>query len=247
MKVTTIKTDKIVPGSFSLDKFLDKFVPSLSDNSVLAISSKVVAICEGRVVKAEDVDKRKLIYQEAQFVIPPEKNRYRVSLTIKDNLLLAGAGIDESNGNGYFILLPENPQKSANFVRSFLRKKFGLKDLGVIITDSRTTPLRWGVTGLAIAYSGFKPLKSYIGKPDLFGRKFIFEKLSILDSLASSAVVVMGEGAEQTPLAIIENLPFVEFQDQNPSQAELDELKIDLESDLYSQLLINAPWEKGEK
>lgn len=245
MRVKAIKTEKITPSKYNLSQFLDKFVPKLAENTVVAISSKVVAICEGRVVKIDGVDKRKLIYQEAQFVIPPEKNKYNVSLTIKDNLLIAGAGIDESNGNGYFILLPQNPQKSANFIRKYLRNKLSLRKLGIVITDSRTAPLRWGVTGLAVAYSGFKPLRDYIGKKDLFGREFLFEKLNIADSLAAAAVLSMGEGAEQTPIAIIEDPSFIDFQDSDPSKKELKDLRISLDADLYSELLKNAPWEKG--
>lgn len=247
MKVTAFKTEKITPGNFRLEDFLSRFVPTLSENSVLAISSKVVAICEGRFVKMENADKDELISSEASFYIPRERNPYNVTLTIKDNLLIAGAGIDESNGNGFYILLPEDPQKSANFIRKFLREKFNLKNLGIVMTDSRTTPLRWGVTGLAISYSGFKPLKDYVGTPDLFGRNFQFEKLNIADSIASAAVLVMGEGAEQTPLAVIEDIPLIEFQDEDPSEEELENLKIDLDSDLYGSLLKNAPWEKGFK
>lgn len=247
MKIKAYKTEKITPGSFTLRVLLEKFVPALSENSVLAISSKVVAICEGRFVKMKDADKDELISSEASFYIPRERNPYNVTLTIKDNLLIAGAGIDESNGNGYYILLPEDPQKSVNFIREFLRRKFNLENLGVVMTDSRTTPLRWGVTGLSIAYSGFKPLKDYVGTPDLFGRDFQFEKLNITDSIASSAVLVMGEGAEQTPLAVIEDIPLIEFQDEDPSKEELESLKIDLNSDLYGELLKNAPWEKGRK
>ena len=46
-----------------------------------------------------------------------------------------------------------------------------LKKVGVIITDSKTTPLRWGTSGVAISYSGFSPLKNYIGSPDIFGKE----------------------------------------------------------------------------
>jgi dihydrofolate synthase / folylpolyglutamate synthase len=126
-----------------------------------------------------------------------------------------------------------------------LKKRFHLKNVGVIITDSKTSPLRWGVTSYALAYSGFKPLKDYIGKNDLFGRKFEFEKLSIVDSLAASASVVMGEGDECTPLAIISDLPFVQFQDRSPSKEELEELCITIDKDLYGPFLKNVKWEKG--
>jgi F420-0:gamma-glutamyl ligase len=117
--------------------------------------------------------------------------------------------------------------------------------VGVIITDSKTTPMRWGVTSIALAYSGFKSLKDYIGKEDLFGRKFQFEKLSIIDSLATSARVTMGEGSEQTPMAIISDIPFVKFQDRNPTKKELKELEITVDIDIYGPFLKNAQWKKG--
>lgn len=105
--------------------------------------------------------------------------------------------------------------------------------------------MRWGVTAIALAHSGFNPLKNYIGKPDLFGRNFQFEQINIIDSLASAAALVMGEGAEQTPMSLIYDLPFVEFQDRAPTKEELDKLKISLEEDIYSPILKSAPWKKG--
>lgn len=246
MKVTPIKTHKITVEDKDLFKILDQYIKDLKENTVVAVTSKIVAICEGRFVEMDKVDKRELIFAEADMVIPPEKNRYNVSLTIKNNILIAGAGIDESNGNGFYILLPKNPQESANKIREYLSNKFKLKNLGVIITDSRTTLLRWGVTGVAIAYSGFNPLKDYIGYEDLFGRKFLFEKLNLADCLATTAVLVMGEGSEQTPLAVIEDAPFLDYQDRNPSEEQLNQLKIDMHDDIYASLLVNAPWEKGK-
>ncbi len=55
----------------------------------------------------------------------------------------------------------------------------------------------------------------------------------------------MGEGNEQTPLAVIKNIPFVQFQDRNPTEEELDELKISLDDDLYAPLLKAVKWKKG--
>ncbi len=247
MKVTAVKTHKIIPNiDKNLFAILDKYLPKLEEGSVVVITSKIVSICEGRVVKIEDADKDKLIYQEAQLIIPPEKNSYNVSLTVNNNKLVAGAGIDESNGNGYYILWPKNPQQSVDQVREYLTNKYKLKKLGVVITDSKTTPLRWGVTGLALVHSGFRALNDYVNTPDLFGRKFKFEKSNIADALAAAAVLVMGEGAEQTPICVVEDMPFVRFQDKNPTHEELEELKISLEDDLYAELLKNAPWEKGE-
>ena len=160
--------------------------------------------------------------------------------------MIPSAGIDESNGNGYYVLWPKDPQHSVNQIRKYLIKKFKLKNLGVIIVDSKTTPLRWGVTGVAVAYSGFSPLNNYIGKPDIFGRAFLVEKANVADAIAASAVVVMGEGNEQTPIAIIEDVSFVTFQKNDPSRKELQEYAISIQDDLYSQILSGVMWSKGK-
>lgn len=246
MKVTPIKTHKITARDRDLFKILDKYLSKLKEKSVVAVTSKIVSITEGRFVSMCGTNKDELIKQESQLYLPREQSKYNISFAIINNMLAAAAGIDESNGNWHYILWPKNPQKSANEICSYLKKRFKVKNVGVIITDSRTMPMRWGVTGVALSYSGFKPLKDYIGKKDLFGRKFQFEKTSVIDSLATAASVVMGEGAEQTPLAIIDDLPFVEFQDRNPTEKELKELCISIEEDLYGPFLKNVQWKKGE-
>lgn len=227
-------------------KVLDKYLKPVKERSILAITSKIVSICEGRVVKLGKAKKEDLIEQEAEYFLPPEESKYNITLTIKNNLLIPSAGIDESNAAGHLILWPKNPQDTANKVRRYLKKRFSLKRVGVIITDSKTTPLRWGASGAAIVYSGFSPLNNYIGKRDLFGRKFKVQKANIADALATSAVLVMGEGSEQTPLAVIEDVPIVRFKDKNPSKRELDNLNINISEDLYGPLLKSVKWKKGK-
>mgnify|MGYP001588028915 CR=1 FL=1 len=245
MKIFSIKTHKIKPYKQNLFAILDKYLTSLNEESIFVITSKIVSICEGRVVKLGEIDKKELIKKEAEYFLPPEKNKYNITLTIKGNFLIPTAGIDESNGNGYFILWPKDPQETANEVRQYLKDKFFIKKLGVIITDSKTAPLRWGTTGVGIAHSGFAALKNYIGKPDIFGRKLKVTKANVLDALAVSAVLIMGEGKEQTPLAIIEDIPFIKFQNRNPSKKELKDFRIDMKDDLYGPLLDSLKWKRG--
>jgi dihydrofolate synthase / folylpolyglutamate synthase len=143
-------------------------------------------------------------------------------------------------------LWPKDPQKTTNEVRQYLRKKFGLEKVGIVITDSKTNPLRWGVTGVSIAHSGFAPMNDYIGTGDIFGKKLKYTKTNIMDALGGVAVLTMGEGKEQTPLAIVEDIPFVNFQQRNPTQKELKEVRIGmLKDDLYRELLQSVQWQKG--
>lgn len=216
-------------------------IKSLDENSVVVVTSKVVSIAEGRCIPMDQVeDKDKLAIAEADKYIPRQLSPNGLILsTIKNNLFVASSGIDESNGDNFYILWPKNPQKSAKKIWEFLREKFKINNLGVIITDSRLIPLRAGVAGVAIAYFGFKPLIDYREKKDLFGRKFKMETSNIPDSLASAAVLEMGEGSEQTPVAIISDIPYIEFTNR------FINLEIPEEEDMFYPLFASVKWKKG--
>lgn len=247
MKVTVYKTPKVTSKSHNLFDLIDTALPVVPEGSIVAVAAKIVSLCEGRVVPIGQADKDELIRQESQKYLPRDLSRYNVSFTITRNMLLPTAGIDESNADNHYILWPKDLQASANAIREYLVAKHGLKQIGVILTDSTTRAMQWGVTGVALAYSGFVPLKSYIGKPDVFGRELQYETSSTANGLAASAVVMMGEGDEQTPIALIEDLSFVEFQPRNPTDQELADLRIDPRDDLYWPLIQNAPWLEGGK
>ena len=228
MIVLPIKT-RIFEEGEDLYKFTLEHCRSLRERSVVVITSKIVALSERRTVtfKSEKL-KEELIRAESEFAV---RTKY-VWLTIKDGMLMASAGIDESNADGKLILLPKDSFKSARALRIKLQKKYKLKDLGVLITDSRTTPLRAGVVGVALGYAGFRGIRDYRGKPDIFGRKFKFSRTNVADSLASAAVLMMGEGNERQPLAYIEDAP-VDFQDRTLR----NELHISLNYDMYLPFL----------
>ncbi|HSV99010.1 MAG TPA: coenzyme F420-0:L-glutamate ligase [Sedimentisphaerales bacterium] len=229
----------------SLFRLLDRHVNAMDEGTVLAVTSKLVALCQGRFFRTDAVDKQTLIEREADVFLPPQWNRHHVVLTITGRRLIPSAGIDESNGDGHYLLWPERPQCVANAVRAYLRDRFSLRDVGVLITDSTTAPLRCGVNGMALAHSGFLALNDYVGAEDVFGRPLRLTKVNVAEALAAAAVLVMGEGNEQTPLSVITELPFVTFQDRNPTEAELEALRIQPEDDLYAPLLQAVRWRAG--
>lgn len=249
MIVKAIKTHKITQEDRDIFAILDKYIEKPEEGSVIAITSKIISITEGNILKITDSEnkeeKEELVKQNSALYLPMASSKYDISFTITNNILSASAGIDESNGNGYYILWPKDAQSTVNKIREYLTKKFNLQNLGVIITDSKTTPLRWGVTGISLAHSGFSALYDYIGTPDLFGRAFVYEKLNIADSIATAAVLEMGEGSEQTPLAVLSDIKNIEFQSRNPTEEELDSSKISMEDDLFAPFLLSADWQKG--
>ncbi|MFA7209713.1 MAG: coenzyme F420-0:L-glutamate ligase, partial [Parcubacteria group bacterium] len=224
MIIRPIKTRVFQEGD-DLFAFITDYLKKIPEKSVVVVTSKIVALAERRTTVVENSKtKEKLIRAESEFAIP---TKY-AWLTVKDGMLMASAGIDESNANGKLILLPKDSFKTALFLRDKLRKHYGVRHLGVLITDSRTIPLRAGVTGVALGYAGFRGVKDYRGTPDIFGRKFKFSRTDVADSLATAAVFVMGEGKEQQPLAIIEKTP-IEFC----NKIHRNELHIDIKDDMY--------------
>ncbi|HXY17868.1 MAG TPA: coenzyme F420-0:L-glutamate ligase [Candidatus Nitrosopolaris sp.] len=246
MTVKATKTRKVTAGSGSLEQLLDESLGELEDSSIVVITSKVVSLCEKRVARTAGTDKEELIKSESDLYLPKASSKYSHHFTILRNTLVASAGIDESNAGDNYALWPLDPQLSANKARAHLAQKFGLKNIGVIITDSVSSPLRFGTRGTAIAYTGFAAMHDYRGELDLFGYEFRLEQANIAEGLASAAVVVMGEGAEQTPLAIITNTPFVRFQDHNPTEKELKKFHVErIENDLFEPFLRQPGWRKG--
>lgn len=227
MIVKPIRT-KVFKEGENLATFTSRYLNKLTEKLIVVITSKIVALAERRVAIAEDSKaKARLIKKESDFALPTK----HVWMTLKDGVVMASAGIDESNAQGKLILLPKDSFKIARLLRKKLQQKYGIKNLGILITDSRTMPLRAGVIGVAVGYAGFRGVKDYKGQKDIFGRKFKFSSVDVADSLATAAVLVMGEGREQCPLAIITEAP-VEFSEK----VYRKELEIAIQDDMYLPL-----------
>ena len=214
------------------------------------IASKIFSLCENRIIKkvsGTKEEKHGLVKQEAEYYLDPHSSKYNMMLTIKGNWMFVNAGIDESNAENQYSLWPKDPQKSVNNAWRFLRQHYHVKQVGVIMSDSKSFPLNWGVVGHGIAHCGFKTLKSYIGKPDLFGRLMKMEQANMVQGITVAAVLEMGEGAEQTPIAIVADIRDIIFQSQPPTAQELKSLKINLEDDAYAPLLASVEWKKTSK
>lgn len=233
MIVTPIRTRVFREGE-DIFEFLDEALPLIRDRSIVAVTSKIVALSEGRTAEIEnEKTKEEWIRRESEYVV---RGKY-TWLSLRDGVVLSSAGIDESNANGKLVLLPRDSFRSAENIRAYLQKRFCVENIGVIVTDSRAILLRAGAIGMAVGYAGFSGLKEYCGKPDIFGRILRFERVNIADSLAVSTVLTMGEGDEQQPIAIVEDAPVTFSQ-----EVSRDELLIDIEEDLYRPFFSKFPF-----
>ncbi len=238
MKITGIKTRVFRIGENIFD-FLYAALEAnnicLHERCVLVVTSKIVSLAEGRIVKrAQGQTKGDLITAEAEMDLGPLKQSSR--LTLKHGLLLPSAGIDESNSEtGDFILLPKDPWDWAKKIHFELTQKLNLDFLGIVITDSRSQPLRRGISGVALAHAGFKGVVSRVGQKDLFGRPLSMTQINCIDPLAAAAVFEMGEADEARPLAWIEdlNLEFLS-REQTRTFDFKNEIQIPPKDDMYA-------------
>jgi F420-0:gamma-glutamyl ligase len=247
MLVTPLQVDTVRPNTIGLFDLVDTAVTDMLEGSILVITSKVVSLCEGRVVPIAEADREVLITQEADYYLPSSFSKYGHHFTIKDNTIVGSAGIDQSNGDGNYVLWPTDAQATANQVRAHLRKRFGLQHIGVLITDSASHPLRLGAMGVALAHSGFQAIHNYIGEQDLFGHLYSVERANVAGGLAAAATVAMGEGSERMPFCLLSDISFVTFQDDDPTEQELAASRVSVEADLFAPFLQTAPWQTGTK
>src|SRR5947209_5126014 len=87
------------------------------------------------------------VLDEADLVVGGVKGAL---LTVKNGDAVANAGIDRKNSpEGAVVLWPRNADLSAVKIRQSIRRRSG-KNVGVVILDSRVSPMRLGTSGFSI-------------------------------------------------------------------------------------------------
>jgi len=170
---------------------------TLEDGDIVVVTSKIVSKAEGRFVKAEDREDA-ITSQTVRVVATRGKTR------IVENplgLVMAAAGVDGSNTpDGTVLLLPEDPDKSADQIRRDLKK-----NVGVIISDTIGRPWRQGVTDIAIGAAGIRALDDLRGTADAGGKPLEGTIVALADELAAAADLVRGK-ANNLPVAVIRGM-----------------------------------------
>lgn len=193
---------------------------ALEDGDVLVVASKIVSKAEGRALDLDTVvpspqakELAETTGKEPRFVQAVLDESEAVSRTGPNVLIVrhrlgftsANAGIDRSNHAGAgdsILLLPVDPDGSANRLRASLEEATGLR-LGILVADTHGRPFRRGNVGVAIGASGVSTLLDMRGQPDLYGRILEATVIPMADQLAGAAALVGGEAAEGIPVVIV--------------------------------------------
>ncbi len=170
---------------------------ALEDGDIVVVTSKIVSKAEGRAVAATDREDA-ITSQTVRVVATRGGTRIVENL---QGLVLAAAGVDASNTpEGMVLLLPEDPDASAEKIRKALGK-----NVGVIITDTIGRPWRQGQADIAIGAAGIRVLEDLRGTADGNGRTLEAAITSIGDEIAGAADLVTGK-ANRLPVAVVRGL-----------------------------------------
>lgn len=196
----------------------------LQDGDVVVLAQKIVSKAEGRLVDLAAIEPSteakalagqvlkdprlvELVLRESRRVV-----RARPHVLIVEHrlgLIMANAGIDQSNvdsgGRDMALLLPQNPDASAEALRGRLSEVSGAA-VGVVINDSFGRPWRRGTTGIAIGAAGLPALIDRRGDPDLFGRALQITQIGHADEIAAAASLLMGPADEGRPVVLMRGL-----------------------------------------
>ncbi len=204
-----------IPVGDDLPARLAKLVPP--GPGILVVAQKIVSKAEGRLVSLADIvpseralelarelgkepRHTELVLREAKRVV---RTAPGVLITeTKHGLVCANSGVDLSNspGDGVAVLLPLDPDASAEKIRAALGP-----GRGVIISDTFGRPWREGLVDVAIGVAGLAPLKSYVGETDRAGRELQVTIMARADQIAAAAGMLMEKEAG-TPAVWVEGI-----------------------------------------
>ena len=177
----------------------------------LVVCQKVVSKAEGRVVDLRQIEPSE---EARRIATSDDKDPRQVELVLRESVrivrrgngalitetrhgfICANAGIDLSNtpGENLAVLLPTDPDASADRLRSALEAG-GAGPIGVIVSDTFGRPWREGLVDVAIGSSGFAPITDFRGGTDLGGREMQVTTAATADQLAAAAGLLMEKDA----------------------------------------------------
>lgn len=196
----------------------------LRNSDVLVVAQKVVSKSENRFVdlktvkpsapavqlgKAGGKDARQMevALRESKAIVRMDMARGILISETRHGFVCANAGVDASNvpGEDVVLLLPEDPDASAERIAGEARAASGVGRVAVIVSDTFGRPFREGHTDVAIGVAGLEPMVDYRGTRDTVGKTLKVTQMALADELAGAAELVMGKTAG-IPAVIVRGL-----------------------------------------
>jgi len=213
-------------GDSLADKLLQavrKHKLAFEPGDILVVKHKIVSKAEGRIVdlatikpsadsiawaKKFKLDARviELALRECHDIIRC-KNGVLITET-RHGFICANSGVDVSNVDGgrHALLLPADPDRSADKLHRELKRRTKLT-IPVLITDTFGRPWREGLVDFCIGIAGMKALRDDRGRRDPHGYTLHASLEAVADELACAAGLVCGK-LNRTPACIIRGFAY---------------------------------------
>ena len=175
---------------------------ALQPGDILVVTSKVVSKAEGRVLAASD--REDAITAETVRVVATRAYDGGLTRIVENRqgVVGAAAGVDASNApDGVVLLLPADPDASAQELRDAWQARFGVR-LGVIVSDTLGRTWRIGQTDVAIGAAGVRVVDDLRGQTDAGGKSLAVTQPAVGDELAALGDLVKGK-ASGCPVAVV--------------------------------------------
>ena len=212
---------EVLPGDSVADailKALARQKQKLVPGDILVTTHKIVSKAEARLVVLDLVrpspgarrwaaryglDARvvHLALDQAKRLV--RRQRGVIITETKHGLVCANSGVDVSNidGGRCAVLLPEDPDRSAQEIHRAIKRRLGVS-VPVLITDSFGRPWREGLCEVAIGVASMKPFRDYRGRRDPHGYRLRASLEAVADELACMAGLACGK-LSRTPACVI--------------------------------------------
>jgi len=196
----------------------------LAHGDILVVAHKIVSKAEGALIRAADVvpsDEARALAQQTgrdprhcQVILDQSRdvlytNGAAIITEHKLGFVTTSSGVDRSNSGSpagdMFVLLPQDPDASAERIRAGLKRDLGVQ-VAVIISDTFGRPWRAGSVLAAVGLAGIQGLIRESAK-DLFGRPMHYER-ALADEVAAAAGLLQGEADEGSPVIVVRGLRF---------------------------------------
>jgi coenzyme F420-0:L-glutamate ligase / coenzyme F420-1:gamma-L-glutamate ligase len=223
--------DEIAPGTdlgLIIYEAIGEQQLTLQQGDVLVVTQKIISKAEGNVVNLDEISPSQFAQSLA---LESQKDASHIEVILREShrivrmdhgvlisetkhgFICANAGVDESNvnGEGEITLLPVDPDRSAQELRTRLQQLSGEGssfDIAIIISDTWGRPWRNGQVNTAIGVAGMEALVDYRGQHDPYGYELHASVIAVADELASAAELVMGK-IDRIPVALIRGYQYI--------------------------------------
>lgn len=214
----------------------------LRDGEVLVIAHKVVSKAEGAVVRLAEVEPSErarelarrfevetrqprdprvveVVLEQSSEVVRAERGV--LICRTHHGFVCANAGVDASNtaDPGTVILLPRDPDASAQRIRAQLRETASAT-VAVVIADSFGRAWRHGQVDVAIGLAGIAPLQDWRGRHDARGMELRATWLALADAIAAVGELVRAKDSSE-PVVVVTGLEHLLMDGDGPGAAAL--------------------------